>query len=149
MKNVSVKMKYINSGLVLISLAFFYGAYYEFSVSKELSITGYEAEGTCVDYKVSINRQSNGKETKSYYPVYEYLDDSNNVFEYVGSEAVRYRDLDTGSTVNLIYSKKINKARINTTWGLYGHSIIEIFIGLAFIGVVFFIKLKTNKIEIR
>ena len=46
MKNVSVKIKYINSGLVIISLAFFYGAYYEFSVSKELSITGYEAEGT-------------------------------------------------------------------------------------------------------
>ena len=149
MKNVSVKMKYINSGLIIISLAFFYGAYYEFNVSRELSRIGYEAEGTCVDYEVSINRHSNGKESKSYYPVYEYLDDSNNVLEYVGSEAVRYRDLDTGSTVNLIYSKKLNKARINTKWGLYGHSIIEVFVGLAFIGVVFYIQSRTNKMEIR
>ena len=35
---------------------------------------------------------------------------------------------DIGSKVNILYSKEINQARINTFWGLFSLSIIEIFL---------------------
>jgi hypothetical protein len=38
--------------------------------------------------------------------------------------------IDIGSKVNLLYSKEINQARINTIWGIYSLTVIEIFIGL-------------------
>ena len=141
-------MKYLNYVLFIISIAFFYAAYYQFEVSRELMKNGIEAEGTFVDYKVSISR-SEGKETKSYYPIYEYLDDSNNVLRYVSDEGSSYMNVDIGSKVNILYSKEINQARINSTWGLFGLSIIEIFLGLVFISVMLFLVLKKRNVENR
>lgn len=141
-------MKYLDYFLILISIAFFCGAYYEYGISSELIKNGVEAEATFVDYKVSINR-SKGKEKKSYYPIYEYLDDSNNVLEYVSNEGSSTMNVDVGSKVNLLYSKEINQARINTTWGLYSLTAIEIFIGLISISVMLFrISRKNTKFKI-
>ena len=141
-------MKYLNYFLVIISIAFFCGAYYEYGVSSELIKNGIESEATFVDYKVSVSR-SKGKETKSYFPIYEYLDDSNNVLEYVSNEGSSFMNVDIGSKVNLLYSKEINQARINTTWGLYSLTIIEIFIGLIAISVMLFrISRKNTKFGI-
>ena len=141
-------MKYLNYVLFIISIAFFYAAYYQYEVSRELMKNGIETEGTFVDYKVRISR-SEGKETKSYYPIYEYLDDSNNVLRYVSDEGSSYMNVDIGSKVNILYSKEINQARINSTWGLFGLSIIEIFLGLVFISVMLFLVLKKRNVENR
>ena len=136
-------MKYLNYVLFIISIAFFYGAYYEYGVSSELIKNGIETEATFVDYKVSVSR-SEGKETKSYYPIYEYLDDSNNVLRYVSDEGSSFMNVDIGSKVNILYSKEINQARINTTWGLYSLIAIEIFIGLISISVMLFRVSRKN-----
>jgi hypothetical protein len=53
-------MKYLDYLLIIISIAFFFGAYYEYGVSSELIKNGVEAEATFVDYKVSVDR-SKGK----------------------------------------------------------------------------------------
>ena len=141
-------MKYLDYFLVIISIAFFCGAYYEYGISSELIKNGTEAEATFVDYKVSIDR-SKGKEKKSYYPIYEYLDDSNNVLEYVSDEGSSFMNVETGSKVNILYSKEINQARINTTWGLYSLTVIEIFIGLISMSVMLFrVSRKNTKISI-
>ena len=139
-------MKYLNYVLFIISIAFFYGAYYEYGVSSELIKNGIETEATFVDYKVSVSR-SEGKETKSYYPIYEYLDDSNNVLQYVSTEGSGFKNIDIGSKVNLLYSKEINQARINSFWGLYSLSIIEIFLGLIAISVMLYLTIKKRKVE--
>lgn len=136
-------MKYLDYFLIIISIAFFCGAYYEYGVSSELIKNGVEAEATFVDYKVSVDR-SKGKEKKSYYPIYEYLDDSNNVLEYVSNEGSSSMNVDIVSKVNLLYSKEINQARINTTWGLYSLTAIEIFIGLISISVMLFRVSRKN-----
>lgn len=136
-------MKYLDYLLIIISIAFFFGAYYEYGVSSELIKNGVEAEATFVDYKVSVDR-SKGKEKKSYYPIYEYLDDSNNVLKYVSDEGSSSMNVDIGSKVNILYSKEINQARINTTWGLYSLTAIEIFIGLISISVMLFRVSKKN-----
>ena len=139
-------MKYLNYVLFIISIAFFYGAYYEYGVSSELIKNGIETEATFVDYKVSVSR-SEGKETKSYYPIYEYLDDSNNVCQYTSSSGSGFKNIDIGSKVNLLYSKEINQARINSFWGLYSLSIIEIFLGLIAISVMLYLTIKKRKVE--
>jgi hypothetical protein len=112
-------------------------------ISSELIKNVIEAEATFVDYKVSVDR-SKGKEKKSYYPIYEYLDDSNNVLKYVSDEGSSSMNVDIGSKVNLLYSKEINQARINTTWGLYSLTAIEIFIGLISISVMLFRVSRKN-----
>ena len=61
-------MRYLNYVLFTISIAFFYAAYYQYEISRELMKNGIEAEGTFVDYKVSVSR-SEGKETKSYFSI--------------------------------------------------------------------------------
>ena len=139
-------MKYLNYVLFIISIALFYGAYYEYGVSSELIKNGIETEATFVDYKVSVSR-SEGKETKSYYPIYEYLDDSNNVCQYTSSSGSGFKNIDIGSKVNLLYSKEINQARINSFWGLYSLSIIEIFLGLIAISVMLYLTIKKRKVE--
>ena len=139
-------MRYLNYVLFTISIAFFYAAYYQYEISRELMKNGIEAEGTFVDYKVSVSR-SEGKETKSYYPIYEYLDDSNNVLRYVSDEGSSFMNVDIGSKVNILYSKEINHARINSFWGLFSLSIIEIFLGLVAISVMLYLIIKKRKVE--
>ena len=139
-------MRYLNYLLFTISIAFFYAAYYQYEISRELMKNGIEAEGTFVDYKVSVSR-SEGKETKSYYPIYEYLDDSNNVLRYVSDEGSSFMNVDIGSKVNILYSKEINHARINSFWGLFSLSIIEIFLGLVAISVMLYLIIKKRKVE--
>jgi hypothetical protein len=139
-------MKYLDYFLIIISIAFFCGAYYEYGISSELIKNGIEAEATFVDYKVSVDR-SKGKEKKSYYPIYEYLDDSNNVLKYVSDEGSSSMNVDIGSKVNLLYSKEINQARINSFWGLFSLSIIEIFLGLVAISVMLYLIIKKRKVE--
>jgi len=139
-------MRYLNYVLFTISIAFFYAAYYQYEISRELMKNGIEAEGTFVDYKVSVSR-SEGKETKSYYPIYEYLDDSNNVLRYVSDEGSSFMNVDIGSKVNILYSKEINQARINSFWGLFSLSIIEIFLGLVAISVMLYLIIKKRKVE--
>ena len=146
MKRVLIKMRYLNYVLFTISIAFFYAAYYQYEISRELMKNGIEAEGTFVDYKVSVSR-SEGKETKSYYPIYEYLDDSNNVCQYTSSSGSGFKNIDIGSKVNLLYSKEINQARINSFWGLFSLSIIEIFLGLVAISVMLYLIIKKRKVE--
>ena len=53
-------------------------------------------------------------------------------------------NVDIGSKVNLLYSKEINQARINTTWGLYSLTVIEIFIGFISISVMLFRVSRKN-----
>ena len=139
-------MKYLDYFLIIISIAFFCGAYYEYGVSSELIKNGVEAEATFVDYKVSVDR-SKGKEKKSYYPIYEYLDDSNNVCQYTSSSGSGFKNIDIGSKVNLLYSKEINQARINSFWGLFSLSIIEIFLGFVAISVMLYLIIRKRKVE--
>ena len=146
MKRVLIKMKYLNSVLFIISIAFFYGAYYEYGVSRELIKNGIETSATFVDYKVNVSRSEN-KETTTYYPIYEYLDDSNNVCQYTSSSGSGFKNIDIGSKVNLLYSKEINQARINSFWGLYSLSIIEIFLGLVGISVMLYLIIRKRKVE--
>ena len=55
--------------LIIISLAFFCGMYYEYGISSELIKKGVEGEATLFCYKVIVG-SSKGKEKKSYYPMY-------------------------------------------------------------------------------
>ena len=141
MKRVTVKMKYLNYVLFIISIALFYGAYYEYGVSSELIKNGIETEASFVDYKVSVSK------TTTYFPIYEYLDDSNNVCQYTSSSGSGFKNIDIGSKVNLLYSKEINQARINSFWGLFSLSIIEIFLGLVAISVMLYLIIKKRKVE--
>ena len=122
--------------LAILSIVFYYGAYYQYQISQKLLKEGILTEATVVEFVENKSTSGDSKGSTSYAPVYEYVDDSNNIIRYKSPESSSFKFVDIGEKVELLYSKEMNQTRINTTWGLYSFMIIFLFLGSAFLTTV-------------
>jgi hypothetical protein len=129
--------------LALLSIVFYYGAYYQYQISQKLLENGVLTEATVVEF-VENKSTSGDSGGTSYAPVYEYIDDSNKIIRYKSPESSSFKFVDIGEKVELLYSKQTDQTRINTTWGLYSFMIIFLFLGSAFLTIIIILLKKKN-----
>ena len=130
--------------LAILSIVFYYGAYYQYQISQNLLEDGILTEATVIEFVENKSTSGNSNGSTSYAPVYEYVDDSNNIVRYESPESSSFKFVDIGEKVELLYSKQMNQTRINTTWGLYSFMIIFLFLGSAFLTVIIILVMKKN-----